>query len=233
MASNDKGELTYKEMRAVAQEIFAIERKQRKMRTAALVVSGLLLGTIAFLLCMVLIYGLVSETEVKDDHNQLALVKKGSNQVVATTESVEDLDGADLVDYDRSGKDANGTADGNWLLSESQIAMIRTISWREADVMNVHHIAGITRYDGQDARVEMTTKAGHEIVVWDSDGVDNFNVKLKRWNPDNNAFDPEVEVNAEGDFDNDPNGRGRVVVSLRRPTLDKSGSGAVSTPDYF
>ena len=38
----------------------------------------------------------------------MAMVKKDTDKVVATTQSMEDLDASDLVDYGRGGKDADG-----------------------------------------------------------------------------------------------------------------------------
>lgn len=240
MADGQGETLTYKEMRAVAQEIFNYEKKMRKIRTIAMIAGGLLMTTILVLAGTVLIFQMTADTEVQEAGGQSALVKKGTNRVVATTESVEDVDGADLVDYAKNRVDAEGDPDGDWLLSDSRIAMIRSISWKECDDANsggppcttyVEHVAEIRRIDGTNASVEVTCKAGHKITIWDHDSTDNFNVLIKRWNRVSNTFDAEEEINAEGDEDG---GRGRIMVSLKKPMLvDPPGGRTIKMDDYF
>jgi len=159
-----------------------------------------------------------TQTEIKEDGAQLAMVsKKDTSKVVATAQSLEDIDGSDLVDYGRYDVDANGDPDGEWNLSDERIALIRTISWKDGQRMEVHHVAEIVRFDGTDARVEITTKAGHVITIWDKDGVDNFDVVIRRFDRNTNSFGPDEDVNPMGD-END-SGRGRILVSLNRPVL--------------
>lgn len=236
VAVNAGGTVTYNEMRMVAQEIHRLEKQARRIRTGALVCIGLLVGTAVFAGVIVLLVSAFTETEIKDDNGQLAMVKKETNKVVATTQSLEDLDGSDLVDYNRDGKDANGEADGEWTLTDERIALIRTISWKDGQKMEVHHVAEIVRHDGTDTRVEITTKAGHQITIWDSDLLsgktagDNFDVKIKRFDRDTRQFGPEEEVNAQGD-END-SGRGRILISMSRPTLEARPR-PINVDDFF
>jgi len=214
----DGGTVTYAEMRMVAQEIHRLERQARQIRTAALVCVGLLVGTAVFAGVIALLVSAFTQTEIKEDGAQLAMVsKKDTSKVVATAQSLEDIDGSDLVDYGRYDVDANGDPDGEWNLSDERIALIRTISWKDGQRMEVHHVAEIVRFDGTDARVEITTKAGHVITIWDKDGVDNFDVVIRRFDRNTNSFGPDEDVNPMGD-END-SGRGRILVSLNRPVL--------------
>jgi len=212
-----EGTVTYAEMRMVAQEIHRLEMQARRIRTAALVAIGLLVGTAVFAGVIALLVSAFTETEIKDDGGQMAMVKKDTDKVVATTQSLEDLDGSDLIDYARSGKDANGEADGEWTLTDERIALIRTISWKDGPKLEVHHVAEIVRHDGNDARVDITTKAGHKITVWDQDGVDNFDVVIQRYDQALKKLGPKEDVNPQGD-END-SGRGRILISLNRPVL--------------
>jgi len=211
------GSVSYAEMRMVAQEIHRLERQARRIRTGALVFTGLLVGTAIFAGIIALLVSAFQDTEIKEDGSQMAMVKKDTDKVVATTQSMEDMDASDLVDYGRSGKDADGDPDGEWTLTDERISMIRSLSWKEGQRLEVHHVAEIVRVDGKHTRVEITTKAGHRITIWDKDGVDNFDIMMKRFDRNTNTFLPEVEVNADGDESD--TGRGRVLVSLARPVL--------------
>lgn len=216
------GTVTYAEMRMVAQEIHRLEKQARRIRTGALVFTGLIVGTAIFAGVIALLVSAFQDTEIKDDGgSQMAMVKKDTDQVIATTQSLEDLDASDLVDYARNEKDAEGLPDGEWTLSDERISLIRSLSWKSGQKMEVHHVAEITRYNGKDTRVEITTKAGHKITIWDSEklsgvGSDNFDIKIRRKHL-NGTMAPEEEINADGD-ENDT-GRGRVLVSLNRPVL--------------
>jgi hypothetical protein len=217
--------VSYAEMRMVAQEIHRLNQTQRRIRTAGMVFTGLLVGTALFAGVITLLYSAFTETEISSDDQQLAMVKKGTNKVVATTASLEDVDASDLVDYGRTGKDASGNPDGDWALDDERISRIRSLSWKNGPTLEVHHVAEIVRHDGKDARVEITTKAQHRITIWDSDGVDNFDIKMKRYNPSTKKYDAEIEVNADGDESQveegrGTTGRGRVLVSLHRPVLE-------------
>lgn len=210
--------VTYGEMRMVAQEIHRLEKQARRIRFCALICVGLLVGTAIFGGVIALLVSAFKQTDVKEDGAQLALVKKDTQKVVATTQSLEDIDGSDLIDYARTRVDANGEADGPWVLSDERISQIRTISWRAGGVTEVHQVAEITRDDGTEAKVKLTTKAGHEITIWDNTGGDNFDVMMRRWDREKKNWEgPEFEVNAEGD---EADGRGRVLVSLSRPRLE-------------
>mmetsp|Transcript_101646 Transcript_101646/g.303295 ORF Transcript_101646/g.303295 Transcript_101646/m.303295 type:complete len:242 (-) Transcript_101646:106-831(-) len=230
------GVLTYREMRAVAQDIFTYERKMRNIRTLAMIGGAVLVIFLVLLGGGVVIFGLASDTEVKHDGSQEALVKKNSDTVISTAESKESMDAAELVDYQRNEVDARGDPDGDWILNASRIAMIKTVSWKEGDPGNettyVQHVADITRHDGQNTSVEITTKAGHKMIIWDSDGQDNFNVMIRRWSIETQDWETSdyVEVLPEGD--EDPSGRGRVVVTLDRPRLT-SAPRTVNMEDYF
>lgn len=210
------GTVSYAEMRMVAQEIHRLERQARRIRTGALVFTGLLVGTAIFAGIIALLVSAFTDTEIKEDGAQMAMVKKDTDKVVATTQSLEDLDASDLVDYSRSGTDAEGAPDGEWTLTDERISLIRTLSWKEGQRLEVHHVAEIVRHDGKNTAVEITTKAGHKITIWDKDGVDNFDIMIKRYDRNTNTFLTEVEVNADGD---EVDGRGRVLVSLTRPVL--------------
>lgn len=209
--------LTYKEMRAVAQEIFKYEANMRKIRTGAMLCGGLLITLVVTLGGVLLILQFTVDTDVDCGGKQCAWVKRGTKKVIQTTESLEDLDASDLTDYERDQTDANGDEDGEWVLSDAKLSMIRTISWRENDTMYVQHVAEIRRVNGQDTRVEITTKAGHKMTIWDNDGVDNFNVMISRYDQETNTYGPETEVLPDGDEGD--LGRGRVMVSLKRPDL--------------
>jgi len=211
------GTVTYAEMRMVAQEIHRLEQQARRIRTGALICVGLLVGTAVFAGVIALLVSAFTETEIKEDGAQLAMVKKDTNKVVATSQSLEDVDGSDLVDYARNLKDANGEPDGEYTLSDERIALIRTISWKAGQKMEVHHVSEIVRHDGKDVRVEITTKAGHKITIWDKDGVDNYDVVINRYDRVQQKLLPDEDVNPNGD-END-SGRGRVLVSLNRPVL--------------
>jgi len=228
--------LNYKEMRAVAQEIFILERKSRRIRAFGLICSSLVLGSLVLLGAMALLYQGMKETEVQDDgHSNLVLTKKGSQDIIATTQSLEDLDGSDLVDYARTGSDTNGEPDGEWTLSDAKLSRIRTISWREDDTTYIHHVASIVRYNGKDTRVELKTKALHMIRIWDdtaddaTGAADNFAIEIKTWNPTTNSYSAWTEVNADGDEDG---GRGRVLVNLRRSKMDDP-IRPINYKDYF
>lgn len=225
-----QGKVSYGEMRMVAQEIHRLEAQARRIRTAALVIIGLLVGTAVFAGVIALLVSAFTETQIKQDGGQLAMVKKDSDKVIATTQSTEDLDISDMVDYGRDKTDSNGEADGEWTLTEERIARIRTISWKAGQTMEVHHIAEIVRHDGTNTRVEMTTKAGHKIVVWDNTGGDNFDVMITRFDRSTNQYLPEEEINANGDESN--TGRGRVLVSLTRPVLEARPRG-INVDDYW
>jgi len=216
-ADGQPTKVTYGEMRMVAQEIHRLEKQARRIRFGALICVGLLVGTVIFGAVIALLVSAFKQTDVKEDGAQLALVKKDTQKVVATTQSLEDIDGSDLIDYARTRVDANGEADGPWVLSDERISQIRTISWRAGGVTEVHQVAEITRQDGTDAKVIITTKAGHVITIWDNTGGDNFDVMMKRWDRNTHTFGPEFEVNADGD---EADGRGRVLVSLSRPRLE-------------
>jgi hypothetical protein len=210
------GSVTYGEMRLVAQEIHRLEKQAQRIRTAALIFVGLLVGTAVFAGVIAMLVSAFTQTEIKDDGGQMAMVKKNTDKVVATSQSLEDIDGSDLVDYLRTGVDAEGKADGEWQLTDERIALIRSISWKAGQKMEVHYISEIVRHDGKDVRVELTTKAGHKITIWDSDGVDNFDVMMKRYDRISKTYMAEEEINANGD---EADGRGRILVSLDRPTL--------------
>uniref|UniRef100_A0A7S2DAA1 Uncharacterized protein n=1 Tax=Alexandrium andersonii TaxID=327968 RepID=A0A7S2DAA1_9DINO len=233
---NGGGFLTYKEMRCVAQEIFKYEQRMRRIRTSAMIGGSILLIFVVLLGGGVVIFGMVADTEVREDGRQSALVKRDSNRVIATSESTEDFDGSDLVDYQRNGVDANGDPDGEWILNDSRVAMIKTISWKEGEVGNettiVHHVADITRYDGQNTSVDITTKVGHKIIIWDSDGVDRFDVMIRRWNVDMQDWETNDYQEVVPDGDEDDLGRGRVVVSVDRPRLDPAPR-PVALDNYF
>lgn len=222
-ADGQPTKVTYGEMRMVAQEIHRLEKQARRIRFGALICIGLLVGTVIFGAVIALLVSAFKQTDVKEDGAQLALVKKDTQKVVATTQSLEDIDGSDLVDYARTRVDANGDPDGAWVLSDERISQIRTISWRAADpatgakVTEVHQVAEIMRQNGKDTAVKITTKAGHVITIWDNTGGDNFDVMMKRWDAATKTFGPEFEVNADGD---EADGRGRVLVSLTRPSLE-------------
>jgi hypothetical protein len=212
------GTVSYAEMRMVAQEIHRLETQARRIRTCALIFVGLLVGTAVFAGVIALLVSAFTQTEIKEDGAQLAMVKKDTNKVVATSQSLEDIDGSDLLDYARVGTDAAGDPDGEWVLADARIALIRTISWKAGQKTEVHHVGEIVRHDGKDARVEITTKAGHIITIWDQDGVDNFDIVIKRYDPSTKSYLPDEDVNPNGDENN--SGRGRVLVSLSRPTLE-------------
>lgn len=226
------GSVTYAEMRMVAQEIHRLEKQARRIRTGALICIGLLVGTAVFAGVIALLVSAFTETEIEEDGAQLAMVKKDTNKVVATTQSLEDLDGSDLVDYSRGQwTDTNGDPDGEWILTDERIARIRTISWKDGPTMEVHHIAEIVRHDGQDTRVEMITKAGHKITIWDQfPNDDNFDVEIQRYDRTNNVLGPVEDVNPMGD-END-SGRGRILVSLTRPVLE-SRPRPINIDDFF
>jgi len=213
------GTVSYAEMRMVAQEIHKLERQARRIRTIALVVVGLLVGTAIFAGIIALLVSAFQDTEIKEDGSQMAMVKKDTDKVVATTQSLEDIDASDLVDYGRSSTDGTGSPDGPWTLTDERISLIRTLSWKEGQRLEVHHVAEVVRHDGLDTRVEITTKAGHKITIWDSDATDNFNIMIKRYDRNTKSYLPEQEVNANGDEDG-TGGRGRVLVSLNRPVLE-------------
>jgi hypothetical protein len=208
--------VTYAEMRLVAQEIHRLEKQARRIRFAALICIGLLVGTAVFAGVIALLVSAFKETDVKKDGPQLALVKKNTDKVIATTQSLEDLDACDLIRYLPETKDAQGYPDGNWVLPDDRIGLVRAVSWRANNKTEVHHVAEIQRHDGIDARVEMVTKAGHKITVWDDTDADNFNVEIERYDRVNKKLGPKEEVNAEGDEDG---GCGRMLVSLTRPQL--------------
>jgi hypothetical protein len=216
------GTVSYAEMRQVAQEIHRLEKQARQIRTGALVCVGLLVGTAVFAGVIALLVAAFTETEIKEDGGQLAMVKKDTDKVVATTQSLEDIDGSDLVSYAKTKKLADGTMDGEWTLSDERIALIRTISWKAGPVLEVHYVSEIVRHDGAQTRVEITTKAGHLITLWDDQGLKPGETKnevfIKRFNKHTNKFGPEEEVNPNGD-EAGQDGRGRVLVSLSRPTL--------------
>lgn len=224
------GTVTYAEMRMVAQEIHRLEMQARRIRTGALICIGMLVGTAVFAGVIALLVSAFAETEIKEDGAQLAMVKKDTDQVVATTQSLEDLDGSDLIDYARTGQDAQGIADGEWTLTDERIALIRSISWKDGPRMEVHHVAEIMRHDGQDAHVLITTKAGHKITIWDQDGVDNFDVEIQRYDRANKVLGPKEDVNPQGDEGD--SGRGRILVSLSRPVL-AARPRAVNVDDFF
>jgi len=211
--------VTYDELRDVAQQIFNIQKKQRMIRTCAMISIGAIVGTfVVFGGCYVL-FTAVTETQLKETsgNHQLALVQKDTDKVIATTECTEDVDGADLLDYQRTEVDADGYPDGEWILPSNRLSMIRTLSWYENDTMVVQHVSEIIRYDGNNTHLHITTKAGHQIQIWDSDGEDDFSVMMRRYEFETNTFTAWTEINADGD--QDARGRGRVVASLRRPTL--------------
>lgn len=216
------GTVSYAEMRQVAQEIHRLEKQARQIRTGALVCVGLLVGTAVFAGVIALLVAAFTETEIKEDGGQLAMVKKDTDKVVATTQSLEDIDGSDLVSYAKTKPGLNGTMDGEWTLSDERIALIRTISWKAGPVLEVHYVSEIVRHDGAQCRVEITTKAGHLITIWDDQGLKpgetKMEVFIKRFNKHNNSLGAEEEVNPNGD-EVGQDGRGRVLVSLSRPTL--------------
>jgi len=224
--------VTYDELRDVAQQIFNIQKKQRFIRTCAMISIGVLVGVLLVFGGCCILLSAVHETQVKETSgsHQLALVQKDTDKVIATTECTEDIDGSDLLDYQRNNIDAHGDPDGEWVLPSNRLSMIRSVSWYENSTMVVQHVSEIVRHDGNDTRVEITTKAGHQIFIWDSDGVDNFNVMMRRHEFETNSFSPWVEVNAEGDQDD--RGRGRVVASLKRKTLTKQAQ-TISLSEYF
>lgn len=217
VAPSTGGAVTYSEMRMVAQEIHRLEQQARRIRTGALICIGLLVGTAVFAGVISLLVTAFTETEIKEDGGQIAMVKKDTNKVVATSQSLEDIDGSDLVDYGRTGKDAQGLPDGEWTLTDERIALIRTISWKAGQKMEVHHVSEVVRHNGNDTRVEISTKAGHKIVIWDQDGTDNFDVTIRRMDRVTGKLMPVEDVNPNGDENN--SGRGRVLVSLNRPVL--------------
>lgn len=214
------GQVSYAEMRQVAQEIHRLEKQARQIRTGALICVGLLVGTAVFAGVIALLVAAFTETEIKEDGGQLAMVKKDTNKVVATTQSLEDIDGSDLVSYAKTKKLADGTMDGEWTLSDERIALIRTVSWKAGPVLEVHYVSEIVRHDGNQTRVEITTKAGHLITLWDDEGLlkgeTPLEVFIKRFNKHNNSFGALEEINPNGD---EKEGRGRVLVSLNRPVL--------------
>jgi hypothetical protein len=179
-------------------------------------------GTAVFAGVIALLVAAFTETEIKEDGGQLAMVKKDTDKVVATTQSLEDIDGSDLVSYAKTKKLADGTMDGEWTLSDERIALIRTISWKAGPVLEVHYVSEIVRHDGAQTRVEITTKAGHLITLWDDQGLKpgetKMEVFIKRFNKHTNKLGAEEEVNPNGD-EAGQDGRGRVLVSLSRPTL--------------
>lgn len=215
--------LTYDEVRAVAQEIYRIERKMRWIRTGVCVASLLLALTVTLGFVMVFVFRAVEQTEVRQDrpNTPLALVEAGTDNVIRTAESLEDVDASQLIDYDSAAGD-----EGEWNLSDERLAMIRTISWKNREEMHVHHVAEVTRYDGQDARVVITTKANHKIRI----NVTDFDVEIMMFDPDRNTWDPPVEVSPEGA--DDDAGRGRVLVSLRRPSMG-SNLPPIDIQNYF
>lgn len=214
------GQVSYAEMRQVAQEIHRLEKQARQIRTGALICVGLLVGTAVFAGVIALLVAAFTETEIREDGGQLAMVKKDTNKVVATTQSLEDIDGSDLVSYAKTKTLADGTKDGEWTLSDERIALIRTISWKAGPVLEVHYVSEIVRHDGNQTRVEITTKAGHVITLYDDQGLKAGETKnevfIKRFNKRNNSFGVLEEVNPNGD---EKDGLGRVLVSLNRPTL--------------
>jgi hypothetical protein len=225
------GTVTYAEMRMVAQEIHRLEKQARRIRTGALVCIGLLVGTAIFAGVIVLLVSAFQETEIKQDEGQLAMVKKDTNKVVATTQSLEDVDGSDLVDYSRGAADNNGDPDGEWTLSDERVALIRSISWKDGPVMEVHHVAEIVRHDGTDTRVEIVTKANHKITIWDQfPGDDNFDVQIQRYSRETNTWAASADVNPQGDENN--SGRGRILVSLARPQLETRPR-PINVDDFF
>jgi len=232
MPSN-AGTVTYAEMRMVAQEIHRLEKQARRIRTCALISIGLLVGSAVFAGVAALLVSAFTETEIKDTDggSELKMVKKDTKNVVATTQSLEDIDGSDLIDYARTRKDANGDDDGEWILSDERIALIRSVSWKDGKNLEVHHVAEIVRHDGKDAHVKLTTKAGHKITIWPQDGVDNFDVQIERYDWEKNPpLQPAEDVNPMGD-END-SGRGRILVSLSRPVLEERPR-PIKVDDFF
>jgi len=233
--------VSYAEMRMVAQEIHRLEKQARRIRTIALVSSGLFLGTAVFAGVIFLLVKAFAETEVKREDGTATLVKKDTTDVVQTTQSLEDRDGSSLLDYARNTLDANGDPDGDWKLTDEQISRIRTISWKAGQVMEVHHVAEIVRYDGTDTRVEITTKANHKITIWNNDCLgqnnvpisgctaDKFDVMIRRYDRTTNTYAAEEEVNANGDEGTE--GKGRVVVSLERPKVEAKET--INLDDYL
>lgn len=209
--SEEKTTLTYDEVRAVAQEIYRIERKMRWIRTGMCVGSLILAVTVTLGFVMVGVFKAVQQTEVRQerDDSPLALVAAGTDDVIRTAENLEDVDGSQLIDYDTADGD-----DGDWNLPDERLGMIRTVAWKVAEEMHVHHIAEASRFDGTDARVELTTKAGHVIRIY----VEDFDVEIKMFDRyERRLVGDWIEVVPEGADDDD--GRGRVLVSMRRPNM--------------
>merc|ERR1712062_374019 len=98
--------------------------------------------------------------------------------------------------------------------------MGKTVSWKDGQNMWVHHISEVRRENGVNCRVTMKTKANHYIQVLDNWGPnDNFNVFIKWYNHRNQTYSDWEEILPEAD-EEARNGRGRVLVSLRRETLE-------------
>lgn len=217
--------LTYEEARDVARQVVMMEQKKERVRGLKMVVFAILMGYLMFVLGFAWLVIAEGKFDLRSDNGQLALLNKRSDELVRTAESMEDRDASDLVDYDRMVEGA----DGAWVLPAMKMELVRTVSWWEDNKMHVQHVASIARHGGTKPRVEIVTKAGHEMIIWDSNDEHAFNIMIRRWNGEKNSFDAWAEVNAEGD--SDEMGRGRVVVSLRRPRLEPTKE--VNLDEYF
>lgn len=216
---------TFDQMRGFAREVVMLEQKKSRMRWCAFFVVSAVFGSVLLLVGLVVISGAVGEYEVRADNGKLAMVKKDSDEILATVQSNEDRDGSDLVDYDRT---VEGN-DGPWALPSNMLELVRTLSWWEDNKMHVQHVAHIQRHGGDDPKVFIITKAGHEIILYDSNGVDTFDLMMRRWDTSTYTFGPWKEINADGD--SDAMGRGRVVINLRRPRMQKSRE--IDLKEYF
>jgi hypothetical protein len=238
--SEDPTKVTYGEMRLVALELNRLEVRGKRIRTCAMIIIGFISVTALFAGGIAVLVSAFKKTEVRDQPSGLILTKKETQKIIATSQSTEDIDGSDLIDYGRNLIDDNGDPDGAWTLSNDRIALIRSLSWRSDDTdpsspsygqkkTEVHHVAEIERHDGPQAHVKIVTKAKHIIKIWDNTGGDNFDVKIFRYNRATGGYFPEEEISANGD---EADGRGRVLVSLSRPRL-QTRPRAINADDYW
>merc|ERR1712070_1078640 len=98
--------LTYDEVRAVAHEIFSIEKRMRNIRTMLMMAAFVLLGAVVFVVVMYTVFDQAEKAKVEPSGVQSALVSKKKNEILQTAQSMADVDAADLIDYTRDTKDA-------------------------------------------------------------------------------------------------------------------------------
>lgn len=231
-SQDSKRTFTFSEMRLLAKSVLDHQRQYRQLKHARII--GFIFLVLLFVVAVIAAAGAYSFTKTtsvkaKGEGGQATLIQKSGKRVVSTAESAEDMDVSMLIDYNRDEKDSNGDPDGEWLLPDARLGMVRSLIWQEEGQTHIQRVSQISRINGKDAHVMIVTKAGHEMRIWDSDGTDNFNVEIRRRDPETGTFSDWTEVLPEGD--DDERGSGRVLVSMRRPST-RNDAKEVALADY-